>query len=97
MIRISSTELQHQVAVRAWSMEKAAREAGVSVPTISRAMRGVPVRGLTALQLVQAFAVIRRCPSSSTWCKPGTRGRRARAERPAGSRPQTWVRPALSA
>ncbi|MBO0730202.1 MAG: hypothetical protein J2P57_13160 [Acidimicrobiaceae bacterium] len=35
--------------------EKTAREAGVSGATISRAMRGMPVRGLTALQLVQAF------------------------------------------
>lgn len=55
MIRISSSELQYQVAIRGWSMEKAAREAGVSVATISRAMRGMPVRGLTALLLVQAF------------------------------------------
>lgn len=55
MIHISSSELQYQVAIRGWSMEKAAREAGLSVPTISRAMRGMPVRGLTALQLVQAF------------------------------------------
>lgn len=55
MIRISSSEHQYQVAIRGWSMEKAAHEAGVSVATISRAMRGMPVRGLTALQLVQAF------------------------------------------
>ncbi len=55
MIRISSSELQYQVAIRGWSMDKTAHEAGVSVATISRAMRGMPVRGLTALQLVQAF------------------------------------------
>ncbi len=55
MIRISSSELQYQVAIRGWSMQTTAREAGVSVATISRAMRGMPVRGLTAIQLVQAF------------------------------------------
>jgi hypothetical protein len=32
-----------------------AREAGLSAATVSRAMRGMPVRGLTALCLVQAF------------------------------------------
>ena len=55
MIRISSTELQYQVAIRGWTVEKAGREAGVSAATVSRAMRGMPVRGLTALRLVQAF------------------------------------------
>jgi transcriptional regulator with XRE-family HTH domain len=55
VLRISPNELQFQVAIRGWSIEKTAREAGVSVATASRAMRGMPVRGLTALQLVQGF------------------------------------------
>jgi hypothetical protein len=55
MIKLSSGELRYQVAIRGWSHDKVAREAGVSIATISRAMRGMPVRGVTALRLVQAL------------------------------------------
>lgn len=92
MIRISSSELLYQAAIRGWSMEKTAREAAISVATVWRAMRGMPVRGITALQLVQAFRRHAPCLSSSIWWKPRTRGRRARADRRAGSRSLMWMR-----
>jgi Helix-turn-helix len=55
MIRISSAQLRYQVAIRGWSQEMIAHQAGISIATVSRAMRGMPVRGPTALRLVQAL------------------------------------------
>ncbi len=55
MIRICAGQLRYQAAIRGWDQEAVAREAGLSAATVSRAMRGMPVRGMTALCLVQAL------------------------------------------
>jgi plasmid maintenance system antidote protein VapI len=60
LILISPGELRHQVHVRGWDQRILAREAGVSEATVSRVLAGHPVRGLTALRMVQA---LRRNPA----------------------------------
>jgi hypothetical protein len=60
MIRISAAQLCYQAAIRGWDQEAVPHEAGLSAATVSRAMRVMPVRGLTALCLVQA---LRRRPA----------------------------------
>jgi hypothetical protein len=60
MIRISAAQLRYQAATRGWDQEAVPHEAGLSAATVSRVMRGMPVRGRTALCLVQA---LRRRPA----------------------------------
>ncbi len=55
LILISSAELRRQVNVRGWDQRILAREAGVSEATVSRVLAGHPIRGLTALRMVQAL------------------------------------------
>jgi transcriptional regulator with XRE-family HTH domain len=54
-MRLSAERLAYEAAIRGWDQRRLARESGVSETTVSRVMRGLPMRGLTALQLVQAL------------------------------------------
>jgi DNA-binding LacI/PurR family transcriptional regulator len=55
MIQIASAELRYQAAIRGWDGRALARAAGISEATVSRALAGRGVRGITALKLVQAL------------------------------------------
>jgi transcriptional regulator with XRE-family HTH domain len=59
---IAGSELKRQAAIRGWDQRTLAREAGVSEATVSRAMGGRSVRGITALKLVQALRRHRPLP-----------------------------------
>jgi len=59
---ISGPELRRQAAVRGWDQRALARHAGVSEATVSRAIAGRGVRGITALKLVQALRRHRPLP-----------------------------------
>src|SRR5262245_24864432 len=59
---ISGSERRRQAAVRGWDQRALARHAGVSEATVSRAMAGRGVRGMTALKLVQALRRHRPLP-----------------------------------
>jgi transcriptional regulator with XRE-family HTH domain len=62
VIRVSSDRLRHEAAIRGWDQRRLAREAGVSEGTISRALAGNPIRGVTALSVVQALRRVRPVP-----------------------------------
>jgi transcriptional regulator with XRE-family HTH domain len=62
MMVISARELRRQAAIRGWDQRALARFAGVSEATVSRAMAGHGVRGITALKLVQALRRYRPVP-----------------------------------
>jgi hypothetical protein len=55
VVQVSSPELQYQLAIRGWDQGALARESGVSEATISRALAGRPIRGLSAMRLAQAL------------------------------------------
>ncbi|HEV2953281.1 MAG TPA: helix-turn-helix domain-containing protein [Candidatus Dormibacteraeota bacterium] len=55
MIRISSDELRYQMGIRGWDQSVLAREAGVSMATVSRVMAGRVVRAVSALRIAQAL------------------------------------------
>ena len=55
MTRVSPAELRYQLAIRGWDQETLAQESGVSEATISRAMAGRAIRGLSALRVAQAL------------------------------------------
>jgi hypothetical protein len=55
MIHVSSAELGYQLAIRGWDQGTLARESDVSEATISRAMAGRAIRGLSALRVAQAL------------------------------------------
>jgi hypothetical protein len=59
---IRASELQHQAAIRGWDQRALARHAGVSEATVSRALAGRGVRGITAPKLVQALRRHRPVP-----------------------------------
>jgi DNA-binding MurR/RpiR family transcriptional regulator len=59
---ISGSELRRQAAIRGWDQRALARQAGVSEATVSRAVAGRGVRGVTALKLVQALRRSRPVP-----------------------------------
>lgn len=59
---ISGSELRRQAAIRGWDQRALARHAGVSEATVSRAIGGRGVRGITALKLVQALRRHRPLP-----------------------------------
>lgn len=60
VVRISASELEYQLAIRGWDQRALAREAGVSEATVSRAMTGGRVRGMSGMKIAQA---LRRTPS----------------------------------
>lgn len=55
MIRITAARLRYEASIRGWDQRRLAREAGLSEATVSRVLAGNAVRGLTALQVVQAL------------------------------------------
>ena len=55
MIRVTAERLRYEASVRGWDQRMLARQAGLSEATISRALAGCPVRGITALCVVQAL------------------------------------------
>lgn len=55
MVRLSPAELAYQLAIRGWDQRVLAREAGVSETTVSRAMSGSRLRGLSGLKIAQAL------------------------------------------
>lgn len=55
MMAISVRELRRQAGIRGWDQRALARNAGVSEASVSRAVAGHCVRGITALKLVQAL------------------------------------------
>lgn len=55
MVRMSPVELEYQLAIRGWDQRALARESGVSAATISRAMAGGRLRGLSGLRIAQAL------------------------------------------
>lgn len=59
MVRMSAGGLEYEVAVRGWDQRILARESGVSEATVSRAMGGGRIRGMSGLRIAQA---LRRTP-----------------------------------
>jgi hypothetical protein len=55
MMRMSAAELDYQVAIRGWDQRVLAHEAGVSEATVSRAMAGGRLRGVSGLPIAQAL------------------------------------------
>jgi len=62
VVLIAGAELRRQAAIRGWDQRALARHAGVSEATVSRAIAGRGVRGVTALKLVQALRRHRPMP-----------------------------------
>jgi DNA-binding transcriptional regulator LsrR (DeoR family) len=55
VVRLSAAELEYQLAIRGWDQRILARQAGVSEATVSRAMAGGRVRGMSGLRIAQAL------------------------------------------
>lgn len=79
MVRMSAAELYYQVAIRGWDQRVLAREAGVSEATVSRAMCGGPIRGLSAMRLAQALRRHEPVPELLVLVPPPGGGRLARS------------------
>ena len=77
MIRVSGTDLEHELAVRGWNQRELARKSGVSEATVSRAMASGTIRGMSAVRIALAFRQTPPVPELIHLVAGGLEGARA--------------------